>query len=87
MEMEPAVRILVDGMLAGSFTGHRLADHLNAATEDWVNARRIVNGTDRAEKLADYGRLFLAAIRHDQPLAATARLKAWLARGIARLFG
>jgi hypothetical protein len=28
-----------------------------------VNARRIVNGTDRAEKLAEYGRTFLAAMR------------------------
>lgn len=52
MEMDAAVTILIEGMLQGSFTGHKLADHLNATTEDWVNARRIVNGTDRAEKLA-----------------------------------
>jgi hypothetical protein len=87
MEMDAAVSILIDGMLAGSFTGHKLADHLNAATEDWVNARRIVNGTDRAEKIADYGKAFHAAIRHEQPLGAIARLKGWLARAIARLFG
>ncbi|MBB3591982.1 hypothetical protein FHX08_002326 [Rhizobium sp. BK529] len=63
MEMAPAVAILIEGMLRGSFTSHRLSDHLNEEKEDWVNARRIVNGTDRAEKLAEYGRAFLAAIR------------------------
>jgi predicted chitinase len=66
MEMAPAVTILVEGMLRGSFTGHRLCDHFNAEREDWVNARRIVNGTDRAEKLADYGRTFLAAMRENK---------------------
>jgi predicted chitinase len=65
MEMEVAVTILIEGMLQGSFTGHKLEDHLNAATEDWVNARRIVNGTDRAEKLASYAVVFDAAIRPD----------------------
>nr|WP_064692315.1 hypothetical protein [Rhizobium aegyptiacum] len=65
MEMEAAVTILIEGMLQGSFTGHKLADHLNETTEDWVNARRIVNGTDRAEKLAGYARAFNAAMRPD----------------------
>ncbi|SCB60718.1 hypothetical protein GA0061105_112106 [Rhizobium aethiopicum] len=70
MEMEAAVTILIEGMLQGSFTGHKLADHLNETTEDWVNARRIVNGTDRAEKLAGYARAFNAAMR---PNAAPGR--------------
>jgi predicted chitinase len=65
MEMDAAVTILIEGMLQGSFTGHKLADHLNATTEDWVNARRIVNGTDRAEKLAGYAMVFNAAMRPD----------------------
>ncbi|MGY3611414.1 hypothetical protein ACWGRJ_47105, partial [Bradyrhizobium sp. Lot11] len=69
MEMEVAVTILIDGMLQGSFTGHKLQDHLNATTEDWVNARRIVNGTDRAEKLANYAMTFNAAIRPEAGMA------------------
>ncbi|MGV4792523.1 hypothetical protein [Rhizobium sp. F40D2] len=85
MEMDAAVKILIDGMLQGSFTGHKLADHLNAATEDWVNARRIVNGTDRAEKLAAYAMAFHAAMRPDAADGAIARLKAWGLRAIARL--
>jgi hypothetical protein len=90
MEMAAAVSILIEGMVEGSFSRHKLADHLNETTDDWVNARRIVNGTDRAEKLAGYGKTFLAAIRPappGQPGGWFARLKAWLARGIAQLFG
>ena len=85
MEMAAAVQILVEGMIAGSFTKHRLADHLNGEKDDWVNARRIVNGTDRAEKLSDYGRLFDAALRRAEPGGLWQRLKACLSRVIARL--
>ncbi|MBY3134996.1 hypothetical protein [Rhizobium laguerreae] len=85
MEMDAAVTILIEGMLQGSFTGHKLADHLNATTADWVNARRIVNGTDRAEKLAAYAMVFDAAIRPDGACGMLARLKAWGAHVIARL--
>ncbi|EJZ20713.1 hypothetical protein RCCGEPOP_13727 [Rhizobium sp. Pop5] len=85
MEMDVAVTILIEGMLQGSFTGHKLQDHLNATTEDWVNARRIVNGTDRAEKLANYAKIFHAAIRPEAAHGVIARLKAWGSRVIARL--
>jgi len=85
MDMTTAVTILVEGMIAGSFTPHKLADHLNGGKDDWVNARRIVNGTDRAEKLADYGRLFDAALRRAQPRGFWLRLKACVRRVIARL--
>ncbi|WP_283194981.1 glycoside hydrolase family 19 protein [Rhizobium sp. AN80A] len=87
MEMGPAVSILIEGMVRGSFSRHKLADHLNATSDDWINARRIVNGTDRAEKLAGYGKTFLAALRPDRPRGWFARLKQWLCRGIARLMG
>lgn len=87
MEMGPAVSILIEGMVQGSFSKHKLADHLNATNDDWINARRIVNGTDRAEKLAGYGKTFLAAIRPERPAGWFARLKQWVCRGIARLIG
>ncbi len=87
MEMGPAVSILIEGMVQGSFSKHKLADHLNATNDDWINARRIVNGTDRAEKLAGYGKTFLASIRPEQPAGWFARLKQWVCRGIARLMG
>jgi predicted chitinase len=63
METDAAVTILMEGMRLGSFTGYRLADFFSDAKQDWVSARRIVNGTDRAEKIAGYAMVIDAAIR------------------------
>ena len=62
MEMAVSVEVLFIGMLQGAFTGRRLADHFSGGVSDWVGARRIVNGLDRAERIAGYGRTFLAAL-------------------------
>jgi putative chitinase len=43
-----AANIMFDGMIKGAFTGKKLSDYFNASKTDWVNARRIINGTDRA---------------------------------------
>lgn len=42
------------GMLNGTFTGKKLSDYINFYGVDYVRARRIVNGSDRAELIADY---------------------------------
>jgi putative chitinase len=57
-----ALRALFDGMIKGMFTGKKLADYFNDKTTDWVNARRIVNGTDRAEEIAGYAKDFYQAL-------------------------
>ncbi len=62
MEMAVSVEILFVGMHRGVFTGRRLADHFSAGRVDWVGARRIINGLDRAERVAGYGRAFFAAL-------------------------
>lgn len=62
MEMATSVEILFVGMLRGAFTGRRLADHFAAGRADWVGARRIINGLDRAERVAGYGQAFFAAL-------------------------
>ncbi|MGV8936016.1 MAG: hypothetical protein ACOH2J_02775 [Allorhizobium sp.] len=62
MEMEMAVKILFVGMEQGLFTGVRLGNVFGATTEDWVGARRIINGRDRADLVAGYGRAFFAAL-------------------------
>ena len=56
-----AAAILVVGMGEGLFTGRRLADAFGART-DWVGARRIVNGLDRAAAIAAHARAFHAAL-------------------------
>jgi predicted chitinase len=62
MEMAVSVEILVVGMLRGAFTGRRLADCFSPGRADWIGARRIINGLDRAERVAGYGRAFFAAL-------------------------
>lgn len=49
-----AYRIMSLGMRKGSFTGVGLAKYINDQKCDYVNARRIINGLDQAEKIAGY---------------------------------
>lgn len=61
LALDPAIaaRILVRGMIEGWFTGKRLDQYRG----DYVGARRIINGTDRAKLVAGYAEAFEAAIR------------------------
>ena len=71
MEMPIAVRIMYEGMERGLFTGKALDDYFNATTDDPVNARRIVNGTDKAQLIAGYHYKFLdAAVAVAKPVIA-----------------
>lgn len=60
-----AAAVLIYGMSEGWFTGHMLADYIHPAKNyaDYVNARRIINGTDKAVMVAGYARSFEKAIR------------------------
>lgn len=51
---EIAAKITVYGMMNGSFTGRGLSDYINGQKVDYINARRTVNGTDRAQMIAGY---------------------------------
>lgn len=63
LEAEFAVSIMFDGMVNGRFTGKALSDYFNECKTDWVGARRIINGTDKAAKIAGEAETFYAAIR------------------------
>jgi hypothetical protein len=65
-----AAQVMFEGMIRGSFTGKRLADFFNDAKTDWPNARKIINGLDRAEMIASYARQFHGAL-----IAASAPVK------------
>jgi putative chitinase len=56
------VQILFIGMRDGLFTGKKFGDYFNNSKTDWLNARRIINGVDRAEKIAAYTRDFYACL-------------------------
>ena len=63
-----AAHILFDGMENGVFTGKRLSDYFNARITDAVNARRIVNGLDKAVDIAGYYAVFVTAIQELYPV-------------------
>lgn len=50
--------ILVHGMLHGSFTGRKLSHYINDSNVDYIGARRIINGTDKASLIAGYANKF-----------------------------
>lgn len=58
-----AGKIIVVGMRDGLFTGKSLRDYFTSGSSDWVNARRIINGLDRAADIARYAKLFNAALQ------------------------
>lgn len=63
-----ATRILFEGMTKGAssfgdFTGKCLEMYFSPTVEDPVGARRIINGKDRAEKIAGHYYKFLSCLR------------------------
>lgn len=62
LEPDIAAQIIVRGMSDGWFTNRKLHDYINADNCDFVDARRIVNGLDRAEIIAGYAKTFLTAL-------------------------
>ena len=71
---ELAYDIAVQGMLEGWFTGRRLNQYFKPALPpDYTEARRIINGTDKAVLIAELARAFeqvLAAAISKKPLMA-----------------
>ncbi|MCK6157395.1 hypothetical protein KZX29_01075 [Moraxella osloensis] len=60
LEPKNAANILITGMLTGAFTGMSLSRFIKTgATQEFVNARKIINGTDRDKLIAGYAAKFL----------------------------
>ena len=62
LDVKNSAFILVHGMVNGTFTGKKLKDYIGVKT-DFVNARRIINGTDKASLIASHANAFLTAIK------------------------
>lgn len=58
LEPERAYRILSMGMRFGYYTGRALSHYITAGKCDYVNARRIVNGLDHANEIAENAMVF-----------------------------
>jgi predicted chitinase len=61
MQLGIAAQIMVEGMFEGWFTGLTLKFlpvDKNATLSQFMTARKIINGTDRAERIANYALKF-----------------------------
>lgn len=54
LDENTAYEIMSYGMRHGTFTNHSLSRYISGVLCDYVNARRIVNGTDQAQLIAGY---------------------------------
>ena len=64
LDPQYALPILFDGMIQGLYTGKKLGDYIAGHRCDWVNARRIVNGLDKANLIAGHAIKYYASISH-----------------------
>ncbi len=64
LEWPTALDITFRGMIYGMFTGKKLADYIKPGQEpDYIGARRIINGTDKARQIALIAEGFREALR------------------------
>ena len=60
-EHDVALFVLVHGFATGTFTGRKLSDYVyTEEPKDYYNARRCINGTDKATEIADIARAYYA---------------------------
>lgn len=62
LKIETAAEIMVEGMRDGLFTGKKFSDYFGTNAQ-WVQARRMVNGLDKAQEIANYAMKFHTALQ------------------------
>lgn len=55
--------VTIAGHMEGIWTGKKLIDYINDRGTDYINARKIINGTDKATVIAGYATKFEKAFR------------------------
>ena len=55
---EIAAKIMIIGMTRGLFTGRKLGDYFKPQMTDYLHARKIINGMDAAQKIAEHARKY-----------------------------
>jgi len=64
LALDPATayKIMSAGMREGLFTGRRLGEFINSDICNYLAARKIINGMDKADVIAGYARVFNEAL-------------------------
>lgn len=58
LEPQKAFEIMTDGMFKGAFTGKKITDYISSKGTDYHNARKVINGLDKADLIEDYANKF-----------------------------
>jgi hypothetical protein len=75
LDPSDAYKIMSYGMRKGSFTGKKLSDYIHDSTCDYRNARKIINGLDKADTIKGYAEKLQSVLEKSkepdvQPVAA-----------------
>jgi putative chitinase len=86
-----SVNVMMDGMVNGIFTGHRLSDYATKSGYDFINAREIINDDVKlnGKKYAGYAMAFLLAVNAARGMDKTPRVSGFAAiiAAILRMIG
>lgn len=61
-DLKVSAATALEFMYKGYYTGVGFKRYFNAQKEDWRNARKIINGLDRADTVAEIAKKFYAAL-------------------------
>lgn len=62
MRENVALFIIVHGFKTGTFTGRKITEYINESKTDFINARRCINGTDKANTIANLAKKYLSTL-------------------------
>lgn len=65
--LDPTIarKLLIDGCMTGLYTGKKITDYITDSKKDFVGARRVVNGTDKAKSIASLAHEYEHALALD----------------------
>jgi putative chitinase len=70
LEPDYAAEIMFFGMSAGTFTGRKFSDYFTTdkngkpVKDNWLGARAIINGNDKAQVIANFGKDYYSCLSH-----------------------
>jgi len=64
LEPDIAYRVMSYGSFHGIFTSRKLGDYVKSGLTDYYNARRVINGTDKASLIKGYAEQFQSIMEH-----------------------
>lgn len=72
LDREGAYKTMTYGMHQGWFTGKKLTDYISDTGKDYKNARKIINGLDKASLISGYANQFEQILRDSKTTSAAA---------------